>query len=107
MENHLLLLLLLLLEGGLGDAVQIPLAGLGDTTAALLLVLLDDTDLLEGLEDLTVDSARGVNVVRGAGTAVLRGSVDLAEAADTDGLAQVDVTSDSGGADVEPEQQKH
>jgi hypothetical protein len=28
--------------------------------------------------------------------------VDLAHAANTDGLAHVDVTSDSGGADVEP-----
>jgi len=28
--------------------------------------------------------------------------VDLAETADTDGLAHVNVASDSGGADVEP-----
>jgi hypothetical protein len=41
-------------------------------------------------------------VVGGAGTAVLGGTVDLAETADTDGLAHVDVTGDSGGADVEP-----
>lgn len=37
-----------------------------------------------------------------ARTAVLGGTVDLAEAADTDGLAEVDVTSNSSGANVEP-----
>ena len=38
----------------------------------------------------------------GAGATVLGGSVDLAETTDTDGLAQVDGASDSGGTDVEP-----
>lgn len=103
-ESHLLLFLLV--DGGLGDTVQIPLSTLGDATAALLLVLLDDTDLLEGLEHLAVDTGGGVNVVRGAGSTVSRGTVDSAELADTDGLAQVDVTGDSGSADVEPKHRK-
>lgn len=38
----------------------------------------------------------------GTGAAVLGGAVDLAEAADTNGLAEVDVAGDGGGADVEP-----
>lgn len=38
----------------------------------------------------------------GAGAAVLGGAVDLAQAADTDGLAEVNVAGDRGGADVEP-----
>lgn len=38
----------------------------------------------------------------GAGTTVLGGTVDLAETADTDGLAGVDEAGDRGGADVEP-----
>lgn len=38
----------------------------------------------------------------GTGTAVLGSAVDLAEAADTNGLAEVDVAGDGGGADVEP-----
>jgi hypothetical protein len=41
-------------------------------------------------------------VVGGAGTTVLGGAVDLAEAADTNGLAHVDVAGTGGGADVEP-----
>lgn len=41
-------------------------------------------------------------MVGGAGTTVLGGTVDLAETADTDGLAHVDVTGTGGGADVEP-----
>lgn len=64
--------------------------------------MLEDTDLLEGLDDLTVDGAGGIDVVGGAGAAVLGGTVDLAETANTDGLAHVDVASDGSGADVVP-----
>lgn len=97
-----ILILLLSLGGGLGNTVQITLAGLGDAAATLVLVLLENTNLLEGLEDLAVDGARGIDVARGTGTAVLGGAVDLAETADTNGLAEVDVAGDGGGADVEP-----
>lgn len=38
----------------------------------------------------------------GARATVLGGTVDLAETADTDGLAEVDVAGDGGGANVEP-----
>jgi hypothetical protein len=41
-------------------------------------------------------------VVGGARAAVLGATVDLAQTADTDGLAHVDVTGDSGGTDVVP-----
>ena len=102
LENNLLIILLLSLEGGLGNTVQVTLAGLCDAAATLVLVLLKDTDLLESLHDLAVDGAGGVNVVGGAGTAVLGGSVDLAETAYTDSLAHVDVAGDGSGADVEP-----
>ena len=38
----------------------------------------------------------------GTAAAVLGGTVGLAETADTNGLAEVDVAGDGGGADVEP-----
>lgn len=95
-------LLLLSLSGGLGDTVKITLAGLGDAAATLLLVDLDDTDLLKSLEDLAVDATGGIDVLGGADTSVLGGTVDLSETADTDGLAHVDVAGDGGGAHVEP-----
>lgn len=41
-------------------------------------------------------------MVRGAVAAVLGSAVNLAETANTDGLAEVDVAGDGGGADVEP-----
>lgn len=100
--DNLLVIFLLLVNGGLGNTVQITLAALGDPSATLLLVNLNNANLLEGLEDAAVDLAGGVDVVGGAGTAVLGGSVDLAETTDTDSLAEVDVTSDSSGANVEP-----
>lgn len=98
-----ILVLLVLLDAGLGDTVQVTLAGLGDAAATLVLVGLKDTDLLEGLEDLAVDGAGGVHVVGGTGAAVLGATVGLAQAADTDGLAHVDVAGAGGGADVVPE----
>ena len=39
----------------------------------------------------------------GARATVLGAAVGFAEAADTDGLADVDVSGDGSGADVEPE----
>ena len=115
-----ILLLLLSLSNGLGDTcdkrlasvsplrkytpsartVKITLSLLGDAAASLLLVDLDDLDLLEGLEDLAVDAAGGIDVLGGARATVLGAAVDLAEAANTDGLAEVDVAGDAGGADV-------
>lgn len=97
-----ILILLLGLGGGLGNSVQITLSGLGDASATLLLVLLENANLLEGLHDLAVDGARGVDVLGGARAAVDGSAVDLAEAADTDRLAEVDVAGDGGGTDVEP-----
>ena len=41
-------------------------------------------------------------MVGGASATVLGRAVDLAEAANTDGLAHVDVAGDGGGADVVP-----
>lgn len=82
--------------------VQITLAGLGDAAASLVLIALKDTNLLEGLHDLAVDGAGGIDVVGWAGATVAGGAVNLAEASNTDSLAEVDVAGDGGGADVEP-----
>lgn len=101
-RKSLLVVLLLSLEGGHGDTVQVTLAGLGDTATALVLVLLEHVDLLEGLHDLAVDGAGGVDVVARAHTPVLDAAVDLPQTADTDRLAHVDVAGNGGGADVEP-----
>lgn len=90
------------MESGGEHTVQITLAGLGDAAASLLLILLQDADLLKRLHDLAVNGARGVDVLRGTRATVLGGTVDLAEAANTDSLAAVDVAGDGGSADVEP-----
>lgn len=87
---------------GVVRTVQITLAGLGDAAATLLLVNLQDADLGERLHDLAVNRAGGIDVLGGARAAVLGGTVDLAETADTDGLAAVNVAGNGGGADVEP-----
>jgi hypothetical protein len=50
-----ILFTLLSLQHAHSDTVQISLAGLSDSAATLVLVLLEDTDLLESLESLAVD----------------------------------------------------
>lgn len=104
---HSLLVILVLLisfDGGLGNTVQITLTGLGNPAAALLLILLENPNLLEGLHDLAVNGAGSIDVVRRARTTVLGATVHLPQAADTDSLAHIDVASDGCGADVVPEQ---
>jgi hypothetical protein len=98
----LIVILLLSLGGRLGDTVQISLAGLGDAAATLLLILLKDTNLFQSLHNLAVDTATGIDVLGRTDTSVLGGTVDLAKAANTDSLAEVDVTGNGSGADVEP-----
>lgn len=76
-SQGLLVVLLLGLDRGHGDAVQVTLTCLGDPAATLLLVLLKDTNLLESLHDLAVDAAGSVDVVRGTRAAVLGATVNL------------------------------
>lgn len=78
------------------------MAGLCDSSATLVFVLFENTDLLKGLEDLSVNGTAGIDVVGWGGTAVLLATVVSAETADTDGLAEVDVTGYGGGADIVP-----
>jgi hypothetical protein len=61
-----------------------------------LLVLFQDTNLLQRLEDLAVDGARGINVVRGTRATVDSTTVNLVQGTDTDTLADVDVTGNRG-----------
>jgi len=90
------------LDGGLRNTIQITLSTLCNATATLLLVLLQDADLLQSLEDLAVYAAGGIDMVRWARTTVAGRAVNLAQAADTDCLAEVDVAGNGCGAGVEP-----
>ena len=65
------------LDGGLCDTVQITLSALCDTTASLVLILLQDTNLLKGLHNLTVYASAGIDVVRWAGSTVAGGAANL------------------------------
>jgi hypothetical protein len=54
------------------------------------------------LKDFAVDGAASIDVVAGPGTAVLSATVNLSQATNTDGLAEVDMASDCSSTDVEP-----
>lgn len=81
-----ILIALLGLEHAHRDTIQITLSSLCDTTATFVLILLQDTDLLESLHGLAVNRSRCVNVVHWLGTTVLGAAVHLPQAADTDCL---------------------
>ena len=61
-----------------------------------VLISLQDVDLLQGLEDLASDGAGGLDVVGGAGTAVLGTTVDLLQSTNTDTATEVDVAGNAG-----------
>lgn len=64
--------------------------------------MLKDTNLLEGLHNLTVNGTTGIGVVRWTGTTVAGRSMDLSETSNTDSFAKVDVTGNGSGANVKP-----
>jgi hypothetical protein len=55
---------------------------------------LKDTNLLERLNNVALDTGGRVAVVGGAGTPAVGGTVQLGERSDTDRLAEVDVAGD-------------
>ena len=109
MSRLLVILFLIPLNSSHGNPIQISLSGLRDPSTALsarilriLIDPLDNSNLLQCLQHLPIYAARRIDVVVGSAAAVLGAAVDFGEAADTDGLAEVDVAGDGGGADVEP-----
>jgi len=78
--NHLFVIVfvfLVSLNGGLSNTIQISLSTLCDSSASLLLILLQNTNLLECLHDLSVDASTGIDVVRWAGATVAGGAVNF------------------------------
>lgn len=90
----LLFLVLLLFASSLNygsrDTVEVTLTVLGDT-AATVIGLLEDTDLLERLADLALHGRRAVRVVRGAVTPAVAATVKLGQGTDADVFPEVDV----------------
>lgn len=96
-----LLVILLSLESLGSNSVQISLSVLGDSSATLG-ALLNDTNLLQSLQNLSVDRAGSISVVRRSGSSVDGVAVSLVQSADTNILSKVNVSSDGGRSLVEP-----
>ena len=77
------------------DLLKISLSVLGDSSSSVGVVL-EDSDLLEGLADVPLDRGRGVGVVGGSDSSSVLASVELGERSDTNVLSEVDVSSDGG-----------
>jgi len=82
--------------------VQISLSRLGDATTSLLLILLNDTDLLESLKNLAVYAAGSINVVRWARATIAGRPMNFSKTSNTNSLAEIDVAGDGGRTNVEP-----
>lgn len=89
------LLLTLRLENGSRDPVEISLAILADPASSSR-ILLQDTNLLQRLDDLSLDRTGCVAVVGRARASVDASSVQFLQGSDTDVLSEVDVTGDGG-----------
>lgn len=75
--------------------VEVTLAFTADTTATLG-SLLDELELLQGLDNLAGDGAGGIGMVARAGTAVLAPTVHALQGADTSARTDVQVTGNRG-----------
>ena len=82
--------------------IQIPPPTLRDPPSPLILILLQNANLLQTLHHLAIDASTGINMMARSRAAVLGAAVDLAQAADADRLAEVDVSSDGSGTRVKP-----
>jgi hypothetical protein len=77
------------------DVIKITLSLAGDATATLG-GLLNELELLEGLDDLAGNRAGGIGVVRRAGSAVLTTTVHALQSTNTSTGTDVEVTGNRG-----------
>lgn len=94
------LLVILVLQGLSSNTVQISLTVSRDSST--LWGNLKDTQLLQGLQDSSVDGTGGISVLGWSTTSVDGTTVELVQLTDTNLLSQVDVTSSGGSSLVEP-----
>lgn len=88
-------------QSGSGDTVQISQTVVGDSSTTLWRDF-DDTQLFQGLQNLSVNGTGSVDVLVWSDTSVLGTTVQLVQLTDTDLLSQVDVSGDRGSSLVEP-----
>lgn len=94
-------LLVVLLQGLSGDTVQVSLTVLRDSSTTLW-VDLNNTDLLQSLQDSSVDRTRSVSMLVWSETSVDGTTVQLVQLTDTNLLSQVDVSGSRSSSLVEP-----
>lgn len=84
-----------------GDTVQISLTVFRDSSATLWRDF-DNTDLLQSLQDPSVDGTGSIDVLLWSGSSVLGATVQFVQFTDTDMLSQVDVSGNGSSTLVEP-----
>lgn len=93
--------LFVVFQGSGGDTVQISQTVVRDSSTTLWRDF-DDTQLFQGLQDLSVDGTGSVNVLVWSDTSVLGTTIQLVQLTDTDLLSQVDVSGNRSSSLVEP-----
>lgn len=84
-----------------GDTVQISLTVLRDSSTTLWRDF-DDTDLFQGLQNLSVDGTGSIDVLVWSDTSVLSTTVQFVQFTDTNLFSHVDVSGNRSGTLVEP-----
>lgn len=93
--------LFVLLQSLSSNTVQISLTVLGDSSTTLWRDF-EDTDLLQSLDNSSVDGTRSVGVLLWSETSVDSTTVQLVQLTDTNLLSQVDVSGSRSSSLVEP-----
>lgn len=94
-------LLVIFFQSLSSNTVQVSLTVLGDLSATLWRNL-NNANLLQSLNNLSVDRARSVSVLVWSETSVDRATVQLVQLTDTNVLSQVDVSGSRSSSLVEP-----
>ncbi len=82
--------------------VQISLSTLRNPSSTLILILLQHTNLLQRLHHFPIDASAGIDVMTGPTATILLAAMHFPETAYTDRFAEVDVSRNGCGPDVEP-----
>lgn len=101
MSNERALGLLVFFQSLSSNTVQVSLTVLGDLSATLWRNL-NNADLLQSLNNLSVDRAGSVSVLVWSETSVDSTTVQLVQLTDTNVLSQVDVSGSRSSSLVEP-----
>jgi hypothetical protein len=100
--SHPNLFIIIGMQGFGSNSIQIPSATSCNSPPAGFLILLQYSNLFKSLQYLSLYTSATFKVTSWTSPTVLTAAVEFAKSSHTDGFAEVDVSCNCCGADVEP-----